>query len=88
MIFTSILGIVMLVGLAYLLGFRKNPDLDDASARALAEDALPGFVAAASDVDPAARTATVTGARRPRRHRPSARRPLGRAGMTARELAA
>jgi hypothetical protein len=60
-IFTSIVGIVMLAGLAFLLGFRRNPDLDEAAARSLAEAALPGFVAAASDVDPAARTATVTG---------------------------
>ena len=59
MIFTSIVGIVMLVGLAFLLGFRRNPELDDSTARSLAEAALPGFVAAVSTVDATARTATV-----------------------------
>ena len=61
MIFTSIVGIVMLVGLAFLLGFRRNPELDDDRARSLAEAALPGFVACRTNVDPAARTATVIG---------------------------
>ncbi len=61
MIFTSIFGIVTLVLLARALGFARNPALDEATARAAAEAALPGFTAAAATVDPAARTAAVTG---------------------------
>ena len=61
MIWTSILGIVALVGLARVLGFGRNPALDIDTARAVSEAALPGFVAVAAEVDPAARTATVTG---------------------------
>jgi hypothetical protein len=60
MIFTSIIGIVALVGLARVLGFAKNPALDGATAAAQAEAALPGFVAATAIVDPATRTAEVT----------------------------
>lgn len=43
MIFTSIFGILWLVVLAYLLGFRKQPTIDVAQARALVANALPAF---------------------------------------------
>ena len=61
MIFTSIFGIVTLVLLARALGFARNPALDEPTARAEAEAALPGFVATRAEVDPATRTARVTG---------------------------
>ncbi len=54
-------GIVTIVLLARALGFGRNPALDDATARSVAEAALPGFVAVAATVDPHARTGTVTG---------------------------
>ncbi|MBC7495916.1 MAG: hypothetical protein H7243_01965 [Sphingomonadaceae bacterium] len=60
MIWTSILGIIALVGLARVLGFAKNPALDTDTARTVVEAALPGFVATAAAVDPRTRTATVT----------------------------
>ena len=60
MIFTSVVGIVTLVLLARALGFGRNPALDEATARATVEAALPGFVAAEARVDPSARTAEVT----------------------------
>lgn len=60
MIFTSLFGIVTLVLLARTLGFARNPDLDEATARTAAETALPGFAAARVAVDAAARTALVT----------------------------
>ncbi len=60
MIWTSILGIIALVGLARVLGFAKNPALDTDTARSVVEDALPGFLAATAEIDPRSRTATVT----------------------------
>ena len=59
MIWTSILGIIALVGLARVLGFAKNPALDTDTARSVVEAALPGFVATAAAVDPRTRTVTV-----------------------------
>ncbi len=60
MIWTSILGIIALVGLARVLGFAKNPALDTDTARSVVEAALPDFVATAAAVDPRTRTAIVT----------------------------
>ncbi len=60
MIFTSIFGILTLVLLARALGFARNPDLDEATARDAVAAALPGFTPAAVAVDPASRTAVVT----------------------------
>jgi hypothetical protein len=60
MIWTSIVGIIALVGLARVLGFAKNPALDIDTARAVVEAALPGFIAETAEVEPRTRTATVT----------------------------
>ncbi len=60
MIFVSVFGIVTLVLLARALGFARDPALDAAMAKAQAEAALPGFVAAAASVDRERRTAIVT----------------------------
>ncbi len=61
MMWTSIVGIVTIVLLARALGFGRNPALDEGTAKSVAEAALPGFVATATEVDAAARTARVTG---------------------------
>ena len=61
MVWTSIFGILTLVLLARALGFGRNPDLDEDTAKAVAEAALPGFVAVDAAVDAHARTGTVTG---------------------------
>ena len=60
MIFVSIFGILTLVMLARALGFAKNPDLSETTARDVSEAALPGFQAAAVAVDPSSRSAVVT----------------------------
>ena len=61
MIFTSIFGILTLVLLARALGFAKNPDLDETTARDVSEAALPGFRATAVAVERSSRSAVVTG---------------------------
>ncbi len=85
-IWTSILGIIALVGLARVLGFARNPALDVDTARGVVEAALPGFVATAAEVDPAYTHGDRHRPRRPRRPGAAARRPLGRA-VSAREPA-
>ncbi len=42
----SALGVLLLIGVAWVFGFRTDPVLDEATARAEAEARLPGFRAA------------------------------------------
>ena len=58
----SVAAIALLVGLAWLLGFRTTPRLaDEAEARALADAALYGFAADAVRLDDDRRGATLDG---------------------------
>lgn len=59
MIWTSIFGILTLVMLARALGFARNPVLDAAEARRVAEAQLPGFVGLDAAVDDGGRGARV-----------------------------
>lgn len=61
----SVAAIVLLVALAWGLGFRGRPRLaDENEARALADAALYGFRAETVVIDPGAGGATLTGAGR------------------------
>ncbi len=62
MVWTSLFGIITLVLLARALGFAKAPVLaDDAAARRIAADALPGFRPVEAVLDGGARGALVAG---------------------------
>jgi len=59
---TAVPGIFFLVAMAFVLGFRKAPTIDDAAARALVADALPGFAVADLTVASDGRGALAAGA--------------------------